>query len=405
MIRTSLKAWRPFAGQSELAQANFKNRCQMWRKRQEAITIAIEGAGHVFWGYYWPALKKHAAEREMVHVWLNDVGPLSPTEMDELSPYRENIRYLDKNIPADFSRYQDIHPSIVLVLVPDVIHLKQTQYWIQPDRWIGRTQAIFVEKPLDRSLLHAMQVANSLSKQPTLLVPFDHYVAKVFNVCSERRKILKTTGPISSVEFAITEPKKIEEDRRGLEYGMIFDMLCHALGIASILVDLDTKLIEEVEAKAGKYEGARQDVGDTFNWIRMYVKSKDGTIEIKGHTGKAVGPKGSSDEKYIAFKGRKGMLSIEFAPQERIVFSNDAGDRPLKMTDGTPLKITNGYDFFLDKLIKGRYCSSPAGAVPYQTAVNILTILTEARSSTVGSLKTYSANSSRDEILRAIGCQ
>ena len=387
--------YNPFEKQPEDGMTFFGLLSSFWEKRKRMITIVVEGLGDVFWGQYWLPLSRLAAQPSRAQIWLVDIFPLKPQYVDTISEY-PSIHFLNKSNPEDEKLYQEITSDVVLISVPDAMHLKTTEEWLGENWWKNRAAVIFIEKPYDQDMDYAAKFQKKFLEKynelPCVVIPFDHYLAKISNFISNGQRCLQELGDeLTRIEFSILESKIIDppERAKSLKYGMIYDLLCHPLSIISTVCDLDGAFVDTVES--AKYENAPEEVSDTFDYIELYLKNFNGKpISVTGSVGKGVGER---DEKYINIFGRgERMIHFSFWPKE--------GNIKLitESMDCEVFPVLNAYEYFIDRLFEGDYIRHPVGALSHLTALNILKILSSAKTKANLPPKIYKAGTSVKEI-------
>jgi predicted dehydrogenase len=195
----------------------------------------------------------------------------------------------------------------VFIVTPDNVHCEIASFWLERLTPEGK---IFIEKPLDASLVSASELKKKITKKETVFA-FDHYRARSYPFLKNKDKYLKMIGKVNQIKFHILEDEMVPAARaKALDKGMIFDLFCHGLAVLFALKE-PTK-VELKEVKAARYAGSPIS-GDTFAWIRFVMNNK---IQVDSAIGKCVG---TSKDKFMSIVGSSGEIFLDFQNDKFIV--------------------------------------------------------------------------------------
>jgi len=307
------------------------------------IHIVIEGAGDVVERFYLPALKKVAKDRahdRKLFVTFTDVS--RPGEPAQVAEKRARIRksiedagfnYLDKGVPADLAKYNQLDPEYVALATPSFLQTKMIDGWNQRGL---KPIRILTEKPLEGSLKAARELEDSLPAFNDGVMAMDHYRPKLDLDDRKVAEIEKYLGGVKGFEATITEDRSgwdkqaavvgdnqrdgaIEREGRSsvLRDGLATDLVPHALAMLDYFGNVDT--LRPTEVKAGRYTGVDgdpnkpTDIGkDTFFAANFLFRDRagrlvDGRIVTgKGLRVKKYGPETEGNTKMLELTGRNG---------------------------------------------------------------------------------------------------
>jgi len=395
------------AEQHKRAIRSFRQRCDEW-KAGETVKIVVEGAGNVFEEKYWPFLEQMIKTRGRARIFVTDVK--EPTNYDDLLRRSPSVEFYNKRVLAEFEKYSLLDPDVVLVLVPDTVHMQTVTEWIGEESWVGKARAIFIEKPWDRSPLRAERFQRLFaSKKPyTLCFSFDHYLSKVVDFVPRAKECIDLIGgEVSRIDFAILENGEVEPTRAAaLGEGMIFDLLCHMLAITSLVTDLDT--LDFVKVLPARHEGSvLPKDAETFADLEFFVQNTKGTTATgQGVVGKGVG---QEPHKFILLEGKQGWIQIDLNPIQIDLSGTKTIERKIEVFQNGAKKreyaVRDGYKNFLGVLFGGDYVTIPAGALTHEASMSIVKNLEDAKGRVRSlcqkkDLPEYKVGTSLDELRR-----
>jgi len=117
----------------------------LWQ-RGKLVEVVAEGAGSVF-KRYWPVLRR-LANKDRIKLLVVDIKEPSAQLLEEFAE-TSNVSFLNKTKAKDRAVLNQLVVDIVFILVPDAYHV------IEAEKWLHRTNYLFIEKPYDRSLLNS----------------------------------------------------------------------------------------------------------------------------------------------------------------------------------------------------------------------------------------------------------
>jgi hypothetical protein len=407
-------------GQDSPRNADLRRLMLMCKTGGQFIYLVCVGAGDAFINRYFPTLRMYvnqnklrllvADEKPLERIIQERVGQALRSDKkaaDNLKEkYEEFASYVKGDKPVLFVNtlddhdkiwYDHIRADIVLVLVPDDVHIRVAK------RWLNRSTLILVEKPYNRDLEEVKQFEDDLKRitnEPggphpiTWVCPFDHYLAKIADyavnkessfVPFNRERLIERIGGLKSVEFGLLEAGPVESWRlKSLEAGMIYDLFSHVLAMLDLEVRVETFSHERVNRIAvarhsiqpirGKARTNKDTfIAETFAYFDFKLFDRNGNrIPITGSVGKGVGDR---DDKFLTFTGETGWLKCDLNPHgsKEILIKESRDDA------GSIATIKGGHAEFIATLLDGKYIEEPIGRLAGDTAVQILHILNSIR--------------------------
>lgn len=391
------------------------------------LHVVCVGAGDAFIDRYWPTLRRELARKRVV-LTVADNMPLDELlakkrnaiehshEGDErkkrvlrnYEAFRERVergpgaKYVDLNDDTATSWYDQMFAQIVFILVPDQMHIEKAE------PWLGRADLILVEKPYDREYRHANQLQDEIRKMMgttgpiTWVVPFDHYLAKIFryDVYRNNDRLVDEIGGIRRVEFSLLETQPVETWRAtSLRAGMLYDLFSHVLAMLTVELEVPPvpgKAIRKM--KVARYHECPDDFeGETYAGVHLGMQNPQGyTVEVEGEVGKGVGEHDKKDMKFI---GDGGWIRFDLGAKEPGVYLK-RGEDP----EDPVYEVGKGHPEFLDRLLAGQYLLDPIGGLTGDAAVRILSMLDamEVRIKKEGVIpKTYKCGASLEDVRKS----
>ncbi len=327
----------------------------------------------------------------------NVLNSPSLKEMETLLKSRK-VSYLNLSDPADKIAYQNLSDiDVVFIVTPDITHCK-----IAND-FLGKAKRIFIEKPLD-AILRNVRIIEDFPNVEKIVFGYDHYLAKFYPFEVKTDIWLKENliGKLEKIEFSLLEPGKIPNHRlKALDKGMIYDFFPHALAVIvavpSPFAYPDVKFLKKVKLHrvlTAKYLGCKIN-GVTFGKIDFEISLKE-SIFCQAIIGKGVG---KFPEKTLRIIGTEGEIFVDIQKFYYFILNKEKK----KVKEG---KLLSDYpkEFILSALDFKKKLSQIPGALPFESAKEILYILDEARwiKQPLGKPPIYKINSSVSEIEKKI---
>ena len=378
------------------------------RFQYRKISVVVVGCGDAFINRYWPKMQQ-LVYQQAIKLIVADQLPLdqlasSRVELAQQSGESGNARqleqryhefhtatdkrpsdvmYLNLQNQRDRHLYDFLTTDIVFVLVPDDIHVICTK------DWLDRSVLVIIEKPYDRDIVSAQRFEQDLAELVqsngnhlpyTKVVCIDHCLAKISSYIFRRRdeSLKKQIGAVRKIEFSLCESGGVEPWRApALEAGMMYDLLCHVLAQASPFINLENFLSQSRTSGSKIMVARHKDCPiKSESYAHFHLPGlkdhHDREITLSGCIGKGVG---KQDQKFLRIVGEYGTLYADFSP---------GADNYMRLQTGSesaPLfEIGKGHGEMLDSIFEGRFMREPVGGIDGKTAVNILQILTNLRS-------------------------
>jgi len=327
----------------------------------------------------------------------NVLGVPSLKEMEELIKFRK-LSYLDLSDPSEKEIYQSLSDiDVVFVVTPDITHSQVTK------DFLGKAKRIFIEKPLD-AILRNVRVLEDFPKAKETIFGYDHYLAKFypFQVKTDQWLKEKIIGELRKIEFRLLEPGRIPPHRiKALDRGMIYDFFPHGLAtiiaIPSPFAYPDPKLLKKVslqEVLVARYIGCKIS-GVTFVKINFEIPWKN-KIFCEAIIGKGIG---KEFEKTLRIIGTEGEIFVNIPN-----FYYSILDKNGKKVKEDKLLHDFAKEFIFSALDFKKGISQIPGALPFESAKEILYILDEARwkSKPVGKPPIYRVGATVSEVEKII---
>lgn len=348
---------------------------------------------------YFPTLVKEAAKGE-IELWGIDIQTNRylhdslEIELAWTSAQNNNkANYLSK--VEESKLYGNLcDADCVFVVVPDKFHSEIAELWLERLAPEGK---IFIEKPLDASMRSALKLKRKMEKEEKkdAVFGFDHYLAGVRPFLQDKDRHLKEVGGIERVEFYIVESSGIPPSRvQALDKGVIFDLFCHALAIASALVEQNSipskdtlQRVKLQEVKGAQYIECPIS-GETFAQVKFLIDD----VRVETIIGKYVD---ASDNKFMKVYGPQGHINLDFLRDKFSIFDSQGKDK-----DNGKLNPRH-VESFLEKVFQEGNVSSVPGILSFEAAFEILMILDEAKMR-VGKMFKYEPMAPIDEILEKL---
>jgi predicted dehydrogenase len=375
----------------------------MCRTGAQEVYVVCVGVGDAFITRYWPTLRLYATQRRL-RLLVADRKPLDELVEEKIGQAAQSgeqksaeklrnvyeelkddcaqqsyVRYVNTEDKSHGPWYHHIRADIVLVLVPDEVHVHVAKEWLK------RATLILIEKPYNRDLQETIQFEHDLNAMmehigenvpATWVCPIDHYLAKIseYHMMKGRQQLLHRIGHITEVEFSVLEAGPIEPWRAdALRAGMIYDLFSHVLAMLSIELNLAT--FRNVRAvKVARHKTSAAFSAETYAHFDFDLDDyQRRSVTVRGAVGKGVGRR---DEKYLKFCGNHGYVRFDLDPKgsKQIVIKDDASkaERPI-------YNVRQGHPELLDTLLNGRFLKEPIGGLTGATAVEILRIMNRIR--------------------------
>lgn len=374
--------------------------------RNQRVSVVCVGAGDAFITRYWPELMK-LVNFDFIHLTVADYGLLADLAKRKVDAARkandqsakkleEGYDQLDTMIRTQHGKvmYLDLLPSspdrrlydfmtrvnVVFILVPDDAHVSEAK------RWIGRADLVVVEKPYDRDLGKALRFVKELEDATiarldapfTIVVAADHYLAKVWAliqaIAAQPDFLKNKLGRLIKIEWRLCEAGQVEEWRKdSLSAGLIYDLFCHVLAVASPLVDLSTIDLAKATVQVARHADCPIKT-ESFAWIHCVAKDYNGVeVEIEGALGKGIG---ADDDKYWRLVGEHSQaIHANLDPKATGTIYHELDGMKYDLAD-----VGKGHKEMIDAIFSGEFMETPVGGLMNHQAVSILDYLTSLRS-------------------------
>ncbi|MFO8101530.1 MAG: hypothetical protein R6U37_05100 [Dehalococcoidia bacterium] len=305
--------------------------------------------------------------------------------------HSRSVRYINKN-DRQHSDTSDI--THVFVVTPDRYHSSVASYWLDH---IDPRGNIFVEKPLDVSVLSALALKEKIEREQkrNTVFAFDHYLARAWPFLRLKRECLREIGELKSIDFSILESSSIPPHReQSLDKGIIFDLFCHILAIVGVLVEGDSTVpklsfqrIKLDKVKVAQYVGCPI-CGETFALLDFTI----GDLPVRAIMGKYV----ASDTKAMNICGSRGRIQLDFLKDEFEIF--DSQDNRKEYGHLNPQHV----EIFIKKAIKEIDVTLSDGILSFEAAFEILMILNQVKAQ-IQEMPLYQPLTPFDQIFKELG--
>ena len=378
------------------------------------LHIVVEGIGKVVQKYYVNPLSYISGRWQgQISVTFTDESKYwqhaRKETREENRQFIEKIKtwadYLDKSNSEDKKKLEKLKADVVFIATPDSTHVKLAKKWLKPP---DRCKQIFIEKPLDASLLRARELVYLQGKNENKVVALDHYRARMLDFFINNRfeeEIIdkKLGGALKEISFYMLEdgtgdkhegPIELEGRTSALKNGLILDMMPHALAIIDKF--LPVELIEITGLKVGKYTFVKDNksVEAGIPWETFgYVEFKYNEIKGKICVGKGVGGseefgKNSEVKLLEIVGGNGGKYRFDFRTPRPHKENPGVGavtfiDRDGNESPGTPPNlIDDAYLALIDRIVRRNLLDDHTRLefdLSVQKAKNFLIVLEDIR--------------------------